>query len=169
MRTLNIAFVHGETPAFAVASASATFCTCRISAVCTLLRRVWLVSVSLLWCLDSILDMNHPLKPSQFVFGHAVVRTDFKLSKYSATYIAPAAAMSAVSTGLYVGPGSRGRTAQSYNPTTHPSHEQLCFKNAKSKSHGYIRHLAGKCMTANHSNNSRDRMMTGYLRDAQLG
>lgn len=41
--TLNMAFVHGDTPALAVASASATFCTCLMSAVWTLLRLVWLV------------------------------------------------------------------------------------------------------------------------------
>jgi hypothetical protein len=35
--TLNIDLVHGDTPAFAVASANATFCTCRTSVA--LLRR----------------------------------------------------------------------------------------------------------------------------------
>lgn len=53
-------FVHGDTDAFAVASASATFCTCRISAGPMLLRRVWLVYTSGLFCRVSIV----PLCPS---------------------------------------------------------------------------------------------------------
>jgi hypothetical protein len=107
---LNIAFVHGETPAFAVASASATFCTCRISAVESL-RRVVLVCTSLLLCRASILPSNSRYFKS-LSHNRNQVNTDF--SSYS--HVTHRLVSSKKHQHQQIDPKPRG-TAQSYNQT----------------------------------------------------
>jgi hypothetical protein len=120
-RTLNMAFVHGETAAFAVASASATFCTWRICAVPMLLRRrVWWVACTsgLLGCRVSMFADVPSFSPLQIqlrvpqLFSVVSSRLSNTLVRVF-VYIAKRN-MSTHDT--------RGRRTQSYNRIPHAHH-----------------------------------------------